>query len=167
MNTAGPLPSTWNLIKIPAAFTLVLTLARLGLELAGAPDWLASREPGGNAALLGISWLPLVVGPYLALKIRPHVADTKQLLKCLTRALIGYGFAARIPVVLVSLLALVGEWGTHYEKFPQENLTLLQKVGLTLGAQLIFWAVIWTTAVGSLAAGVALGIKRRSAVATS
>ena len=32
--------------------------------------------------------------------------------------LLGYGLAARIPVVLVMLVAMLGNWGTHYDVAP-------------------------------------------------
>ena len=36
----------------------------------------------------------------------------------LGRTLLAYGLAARVPVALVMLLAMIGRWGTHYELGP-------------------------------------------------
>jgi hypothetical protein len=36
----------------------------------------------------------------------------------LGRTLVAYGFAARIPVALVMLVAILGNWGTHYDVAP-------------------------------------------------
>ena len=36
----------------------------------------------------------------------------------LGRVLLTYAFAARIPVVLVMLFAILGHWGTHYDVLP-------------------------------------------------
>jgi hypothetical protein len=36
----------------------------------------------------------------------------------LGRTMLAYGVAARVPVVLVMLLAILGQWGTHYDLGP-------------------------------------------------
>jgi len=36
----------------------------------------------------------------------------------LARTLLSYGFAARIPVAIVMLVAIYARWGTHYDAFP-------------------------------------------------
>lgn len=36
----------------------------------------------------------------------------------LFKTLLSYAFAARIPVVIVMLLAILGSWGTHYDALP-------------------------------------------------
>jgi hypothetical protein len=36
----------------------------------------------------------------------------------LGRALLAYGFAARVPVAVVMLIAILGNWGTHYDVPP-------------------------------------------------
>jgi hypothetical protein len=38
----------------------------------------------------------------------------------LGRTLVAYGLAARIPVVVVMLIAMLGDWGTHYDVAPPE-----------------------------------------------
>jgi hypothetical protein len=61
--------SITRLIAIPAVITLLVTLLRLEGELNhwGAP-WFSSAA-GGGGAIVGISWLPFIFGPYFALKL--------------------------------------------------------------------------------------------------
>src|SRR5215813_2742040 len=87
-------PSVRSLVLVPALITLGVTLLRLVAEVIRAPGWLASSEAGGRGALLGIVWLPLLFGPWFALRIRPHVAGTKALLARLAKTLLVYGLAA-------------------------------------------------------------------------
>jgi len=67
--TSGGSVSTGKLIAIPAVFTLAITILRLVGELQhwGAP-WFNSAA-GGGGAIVGISWLPILFGPYFALKL--------------------------------------------------------------------------------------------------
>jgi hypothetical protein len=55
-----------NLILWPAVITLAITLLRLVGELQGWSKIFFNPAPGGGGALVGISWLPLVFGPYFA-----------------------------------------------------------------------------------------------------
>ncbi|HXH49266.1 MAG TPA: hypothetical protein VNM47_07960 [Terriglobia bacterium] len=61
--------SITRLIAIPALITLLVTFLRLKGELNhwGAP-WF-SNAAGGGAAIVGISWLPFIFGPWFALKL--------------------------------------------------------------------------------------------------
>ena len=38
----------------------------------------------------------------------------------LGRVLVAYGLAARIPVIIVMLVAMLGNWGTHYDAAPPD-----------------------------------------------
>ncbi|MEM7205119.1 MAG: hypothetical protein AAF628_33000 [Planctomycetota bacterium] len=154
-------PSTRSLILVPAIITLAVTALRFGLELGGAPAWLANAEAGGPGALIGIAWLPLVFGPYFAFRLRPFTSSTGALAKRLAGTLVAYGLAARIPVVLLTIAALFAEWGTHYEKFPFEG-GLGAKIGVTLGAQLVFWACVWTPLTGTIAGLIANALRPRN-----
>jgi hypothetical protein len=90
----------------------------------------------------------------------------------LARVLLAYGFAARIPVALIMLAAIYGNWGTHYDVSPpgfDPNIGPLAKwffIGLV--PQLTIW-IGFTVAVGSLfgALGAALARKRETAAATA
>jgi len=58
-----------KLIIIPAVITLGVTILRLVGELAHWPTPWFSAVAGGGAAVVGISWLPIIFGPYFALKL--------------------------------------------------------------------------------------------------
>jgi hypothetical protein len=66
---SGSSMSIGKLIVVPAIITLVITILRLVGELQhwGMP-WV-SNAAGGGGAILGISWLPLLFGPYFAWKL--------------------------------------------------------------------------------------------------
>lgn len=61
--------SIWTLIAIPALITLGITILRLEGELQHWPRPWFNTSAGGGAALIGISWLPIIFGPYFALKL--------------------------------------------------------------------------------------------------
>ena len=58
-----------QLVLWPAVITLGITLLRLFGELQGWAPALFNRAAGGGFALIGISWLPILLGPYFALKL--------------------------------------------------------------------------------------------------
>jgi hypothetical protein len=61
--------STAGLITIPAVITLGVTILRLVGELEHWPKpWFSTAE-GGGGAIVGISWLPIIFGPYFAMKL--------------------------------------------------------------------------------------------------
>jgi hypothetical protein len=80
----------------------------------------------------------------------------------LGRTLLAYGLAARIPVALLMLVAMLGNWGTHYDvrpSYPPHMSTLGWWVTLGLVPQLSFW--IWyTIGFGALFGIVAAAIAR-------
>ena len=85
----------------------------------------------------------------------------------LGRTLLAYGLAARIPVALLMLVAMLGNWGTHYDarpSYPPQMSTLGWWVAIGLVPQLFFW--IWYTIVfGALFGIVAAAIARRRGTA--
>ncbi len=61
--------SVWNLILLPAVLSLAVTLVRLYGELhQWARPWF-NNSAGGGGAIVGISWLPFIFGPYFAVKL--------------------------------------------------------------------------------------------------
>jgi len=58
-----------SLITIPALITLGITILRLVGELEHWPKLFFSRAGGGGGAIVGISWLPIIFGPYFALRL--------------------------------------------------------------------------------------------------
>lgn len=69
MNATNSKVSIGSLILIPAVITLAVTILRLVGELEHWAPLFFNRAPGGGAALVGISWLPIIFGPYFALKL--------------------------------------------------------------------------------------------------
>ncbi len=210
--------SVWNLIAVPASITLGITILRLIGDLQHWPSPLFSNAAGGGLAIVGISWLPFIFGPYFALKLlrsgdvpssawRPIAfallgvgivlvagsaisalgligvfpegfvlflaafavagALQSQGWPGLFRALMAYGYAARIPVVLVMFFAFQGSWGTHYDGLPPgaPALSFWPKfLWFAVLPQMIVW-VAYTLLTGSLFGGIAAAIARRGKVA--
>lgn len=86
----------------------------------------------------------------------------------LSSALISYGLAARVPVAIVMLFAILGRWGTHYDAPPPglpEMGPLAKWVATGLIPQLTLW-IGFTVIVGAFCGGLAalvLATRRREA----
>jgi hypothetical protein len=86
----------------------------------------------------------------------------------LGKTMLVYGYAARIPVAVVMLLAMAGNWGTHYDGLPPgvPEMGLLRKwVVFGVIPQMTTWiaiSVLLGTLVGSIAGALAM---RRAAPA--
>jgi hypothetical protein len=84
----------------------------------------------------------------------------------LGRTLLAYAFAARVPVVLVMLAAILGNWGTHYDVSPGLPAMAPLSKWLLIGVlpQMTIW--IWfTVVVGSLFGILAAAVARRGRAA--
>jgi len=70
----------------------------------------------------------------------------------LGRVLLAYGLAARIPVAAVMLVAIMADWGTHYEKgppgFPKMG-AIAKWFWIGLLPQMTLW-IAFTVVVGTL-----------------
>ena len=80
----------------------------------------------------------------------------------LWKALLAYGFAARIPVAVIGFFAFRGEWGTHYDAVPADlpALSVMEHyLWLGLFPQLTLWVAI-TILAGILFGTVISGIAR-------
>jgi hypothetical protein len=149
---------------------LALKLLRLGYRPA----------TGGRA--LGISLLALLLMPAgiaaalrVDLPVRVAVLGVGSIVALLVayqawpalgRTLLAYGLAARIPVAALMLVAMLGNWGTHYELGPPgfpEMAVVPRWFWIGLLPQLTFW-VGFTVVVGSVFGAVtALVASRRLA----
>jgi hypothetical protein len=69
MNGTDSKVSIGSLILIPALITLAITILRLIGELQGWSPLFFNRAAGGGGAIVGISWLPIIFGPYFAWKL--------------------------------------------------------------------------------------------------
>jgi hypothetical protein len=112
-----------------------------------------SQQPGNP-----ISTAVIIVATIVAILILKKPWPT------LFKTLIAYGFAARIPVAILMLFAIYGNWGTHYDVPPSPDFPAMHWVTkwLLIGAipQLIIW--IWfTLATGLLFGSIAVALVHR------
>ena len=85
----------------------------------------------------------------------------------LGRTLLAYGLAARIPVILVMLAAILGSWGTHYDAMPPGG-PPMSGLRLWLVAGVLPQLTIWqwfTVVIGGLFGIAAAALTRRRAAA--
>jgi hypothetical protein len=90
----------------------------------------------------------------------------------LFKTLLVYGLASRAVVAVVMFLAMLGNWGTHYDYIdipPEMKANLWSEYfWLAFFPQLVFW-VGYTIVLGSLSGGVTLAVitarKRRTLTA--
>ena len=215
MEETKPISIT-SLIAIPALITLGITVLRLAGELEHWPKPWFSAAAGGGGAIVGISWLPIIFGPYFALKLaragdgpssigkaigfvflglglfvlasvlaeatfaRHPIRTLGAFLLMLVAAfipgigwrslgntLLGYAFAARIPVLVVMFLAMRGNngqgWGTHYDAVaPMFASASFGKKFLyeAIVPQMTFW-IGWTVVLGSILGVIAAAFVRK------
>ena len=84
----------------------------------------------------------------------------------LFKTLLAYAFAVRIPVAIVMLVAIFGNWGTHYDVPPPGGLPEMSALAkwFFIGAvpQFSFW-IMFTLVIGSLSGGVAALVMKAKA----
>ncbi len=125
----------------------------LGLLLFVAGGYLGFLAFQSNSPVTGISALVLMAG-----------AVVVQLWgwSSLTKVLIAYAYAARIPVLIVMFLAFQGKWGTHYDALPPDFVSkgfVSDFFNLAVFPQLVLW-IAFTVLVGTLCGAVATAITR-------
>jgi hypothetical protein len=128
--------SITSLITIPALITLGVTILRLVGELEHWRKPWFSAGAGGGGAIVGISWLPIIFGPYFALKLAGLGDRPSSLGKAV-------GFAVLGLVVLV----LGGFWVES---------TFSHSSNLTLVAFLVMLVAAFIPAIGWRSLGDAL-----------
>ena len=138
-------------------------------------------RPGSTGRVFGFSFLALAVCVALfAFAISLPVASLEQTAAmgvaavvgillarkgwpALTSTLLAYGVAARIPVILIMLMAILGDWGTHYDG-PPPNLPEMgpfrEWFSTGLITQLTFW-LAFTVILGSVLGGLAVAVAKR------
>ena len=82
--------SVTSLITIPALITLCITILRLVGELQHWPKPWFDAAAGGGAAIVGISWLPIIFGPYFAAKLAGAGEGPSSVGKAIGLALVGF-----------------------------------------------------------------------------
>lgn len=87
----------------------------------------------------------------------------------LFKVLLAYGYAARIPVLIVMFFAISGNWGTHYDVVPpgfSPDTPFWSKFfQIAFLPQMILW-IAYTLVVGMICGSIAVAIKRRRARVT-
>ncbi len=97
-----------GLITIPALITLGITILRLVGELEHWPKPWFSAAGGGGGAIVGISWLPIIFGPYFAVKLARAGKRPSSVGKAIGLALAGF-----VVVVLGGVLAGIAATKQH------------------------------------------------------
>jgi len=82
--------SLTSLITIPAVITLGITILRLVGELERWPKPWFNAAAGGGGAIVGISWLPIIFGPYFAAKLAGAGEGPTSVGKAIGLALAGF-----------------------------------------------------------------------------
>ena len=102
MEETKPLSIT-SLITIPALITLGVTILRLVGELQHWPKPWFNTAAGGGGAVIGISWLPIIFGPYFALKLAGAGDRPSSAGKAIGLAFAGLGVLV-VGVVIVGVV---------------------------------------------------------------
>jgi hypothetical protein len=131
----------------------------------------------GYGALGAVAFLAVSFGATMALGVDPNQPSLATLwittaasvvalavvyfgTPVLGKVLVAYGLTARIPVLLVMLVAMLGSWGTHYDLAPPgvpEMSPIAKWFLIGVMPQLTFW-MTFTVVVGALFGGIALAI---------
>lgn len=135
-----------------------------GYALAALVVFAAAMAGGFSFRIGSLPWLLLVAaGSWLAVWVAHRGWPA------LGRVLVAYGLAARVPVAVVMLFAILGRWGTHYDGLPP-NMPPMGPVAtwaaVGLVPQLSLW-ITFTVIVGTLLAGVALAVASRTRTTAS
>jgi hypothetical protein len=142
--------------RIGRGIGLVL-VAFVLLPASAAVGQVAGMDPNSRLTLL-FFLVVAVVATAIAVKAWPE----------LWRVLLAYGLAARIPVAIVMLIAIFGDWGTHYDVPPSPDFPPMAPLAkwfwIGLLPQMSVW-IAFTVIVGMLFGLVAVAIFRRGRAA--
>jgi len=142
----------------PSSAGKAIGFAFLGLVVLFLGGWVAQASFAHHPALAVIGMLVTLAAAFV-----PGIGW-----RSLGNTLLAYAFAARIPVLIVMLVAMLGNggqgWGTHYDVAPP---------GLpaqSLGAKFLHLAVIpqmtawigWTVVAGAIIGGIVVAVSGRS-----
>ncbi len=141
--------------ETPEGIGRVFGFSFLALAVFGGLFALALQLFQANVWLVSAIWIAAAaIGLFLARKAWPALFST----------LFAYGLAARIPVILIMLIAIMGNGGKHYDvpppNFP-EMAPFAKWVAIGLVPQLTVW-MIFTVTLGSMCGGIAVAVMKRS-----
>jgi len=145
----------------PESVGKVIGLAVAGLVIAGATTFLIFAlfgDPNVSVSFGG------AIGQQLGIAIASLVVVLilRKGWPVFFQTLLSYAFASRIPVLIVMLIAMLGDWGTHYELGPPgypEMGFLTKFILIGLFPQMTFW-IMFTMVVGTLCGGIAAALVR-------
>ena len=146
---------------VPTSAGKVIGLAMLGFVAALAivsPVILITGDPNVSVSLGG------AIGQQLGIAVASIVAVLilRKGWPAFFQTMLSYAFASRIPVLTVMLIAMLGDWGTHYELGPPgypEMGFLTNFIVIALLPQMTFW-IMFTMVVGTLCGGIAAALVR-------
>ncbi|HET9316893.1 MAG TPA: hypothetical protein VFQ51_14975 [Vicinamibacteria bacterium] len=146
----------WKLARAgerPASVGKAIGFAVLGFAIMPLIGFVAAKAgiPQQSPATFGIYIVVGIIGAFLAYRAWPGLG----------RTLFAYALAARIPVAIVMLIAILANWGTHYDVAPPGIDVPANPVAkwFMIGAvpQLTIW--IWyTIALGAIAGSIAAAV---------
>jgi hypothetical protein len=145
----------------PASAGKVIGLAVGGLVIAGVAIFLAF-------ALLGDPNVSVSFGGAIGQQLWIAIASFVVVLMlrkgwpAFFQTMLSYAFASRVPVLIVMLIAMLADWGTHYELGPPgypEMGFLTNFILIALFPQMTFW-IMFTMVVGTLFGGLAAVLVR-------
>jgi hypothetical protein len=128
-------------------------LAFVVMVLTGIGATALGLDPNGRSTLV-VFIVAAIVSGLMAFKAWP----------ALGRVLFAYGLAARVPVAIVMLLAILGQWGTHYDVPPSPEFPAMAPVALWFWIGFLPQMTIWisfTMMMGTLFGLVAAAIATR------
>lgn len=123
----------------------------------------------GFAAIAALHLTPATLATSVILTVASVLALVAQRSgwPALFKVLLAYGLAARIPVVVVMFIAIMRNWGTHYDvsppNFPADTAWFTKFILIGLLPQMIFW-VTFTVIIGGLFGGIAAAITGKKPV---
>ncbi|MEK6302459.1 MAG: hypothetical protein AABO41_17245 [Acidobacteriota bacterium] len=139
----------------PASAAKAIGFAILGLAVTFAGGFVGFGMKAEFPGKLVIGLLLLTAGGVIAFLGWP----------ALSKVLVAYGYAARIPVVILMYFAIRGRWGTHYDvlppDFPAETGFWSTYFQIAFVPQMLFW-IVFTIIVGGLFGGIAVAVARPS-----
>ena len=143
----------------PESAGKVIGFAVLGLVVAAAIMGLVAfltGDPNVSVSLAGAIFQQLGFG----LAALVAVLIQRKVWPAFFQTMLGYAFASRLPVLMVMFIAMIGEWGTHYELGPPgyPEMGFLTKFFLiAVMPQMTFW-IMFTMVFGTLFGGVAAAV---------
>ena len=127
--------SITRLILVPAVITLAVTFLRLAGELMRWSSVLFNRSAGGGGAIVGISWLPIIFGPYFAVKLWDRGQRPSGSGKTIGYALLG--FLIMMAGATIAFAPVVS--------FPGRQVVGLLLVAAAAALQFVPWRALATT----------------------